>query len=78
MVLINFCKMFPCPTAGYKVGDRGCCGTGNLEVALTCNHLDATCSNVLDYVFWDGFHPSESVYKKLVPAVLQKYIYQFA
>lgn len=70
--------MFPCPTAGYKVGDRGCCGTGNLEVALTCNHLDATCSNVLDYVFWDGFHPSESVYKKLVPAVLQKYIYQFA
>ncbi|RZB70256.1 GDSL esterase/lipase EXL1 [Glycine soja] len=63
---------------GYKVGDRGCCGTGNLEVALTCNHLDATCSNVLDYVFWDGFHPSESVYKQLVPPLLQKYIHRFA
>ncbi|KAH1214693.1 GDSL esterase/lipase EXL3 [Glycine max] len=61
---------------GYKVGDRGCCGTGNLEVALTCNHLDATCSNVLDYVFWDGFHPSESVYKQLVPPLLQKYIHR--
>ncbi|KAK7376694.1 hypothetical protein VNO80_02108 [Phaseolus coccineus] len=61
---------------GYEVGDRGCCGTGTLEVALTCNHLDATCPNVLDYVFWDGFHPTESVYKKLVPNILQEYVNQ--
>ncbi|KAK7382934.1 hypothetical protein VNO78_28598 [Psophocarpus tetragonolobus] len=62
---------------GYKVGDRGCCGSGNLEVALTCNHLEPTCPNVLDYVFWDSFHPTESVYKKLVPALLKKHIHQF-
>ncbi|WVY89025.1 hypothetical protein V8G54_037876, partial (chloroplast) [Vigna mungo] len=62
---------------GYEVGDRGCCGTGTLEVALTCNRLDATCPNVLEYVFWDGFHPTESVYKKLVPIVLQNHMHQF-
>ncbi|XP_014503434.1 GDSL esterase/lipase EXL2 [Vigna radiata var. radiata] len=62
---------------GYKVGDRGCCGTGTLEVALTCNRLDATCPNVLEYVFWDGFHPTESVYKKLVPIIVQKHMHQF-
>jgi len=72
----NICKTFTCANAGYEVADRGCCGTGTLEVALTCNHLDATCPNVLDYVFWDGFHPTESVYKKLVPKILQEYINQ--
>ncbi|XP_019453259.1 PREDICTED: GDSL esterase/lipase EXL1-like [Lupinus angustifolius] len=61
---------------GYKVGDRGCCGTGTIEVTFLCNHLDPTCPNVLDYVFWDSFHPTESVYRKLVVSVLQKYLYQ--
>ncbi|TKY57612.1 GDSL esterase/lipase EXL3 [Spatholobus suberectus] len=70
-IIVNYQKY------GYKVGDRGCCGTGKLEVALLCNHLEPTCPNVLDYVFWDSFHPTESVYKKLVPPILQKYIHQF-
>ncbi|KAG2400717.1 GDSL esterase/lipase [Vigna angularis] len=62
---------------GFKVGDRGCCGTGKIETAVFCNSLDPTCQNAGDYVFWDGFHPSESVYRKLVPPILQKYMYQF-
>ncbi|ESW05002.1 hypothetical protein PHAVU_011G143400 [Phaseolus vulgaris] len=45
--------------------DRGCCGTGKLEVAVLCNPLDATCSNA-----------SECVYRKLVIHVLQKYMNQ--
>ncbi|KAK7280768.1 hypothetical protein RJT34_25835 [Clitoria ternatea] len=61
---------------GYKVGDRGCCGTGKIEAGLLCSHI-RTCPNVLDFVFWDSFHPTESVYKKLVPLILQRYINQF-
>lgn len=73
---LNFWKIFPCVIAGYNVGDRGCCGTGKIEVTFLCNHLDPTCPNVLDYVFWDSFHPTESVYRNLVPRILQKYMYQ--
>ncbi|KAK7382933.1 hypothetical protein VNO78_28597 [Psophocarpus tetragonolobus] len=58
---------------GYKVMDRGCCGTGKLEVAVLCNPFDATCSNVSEYVFWDSYHPTEGVYRKLVSNVLDKY-----
>ncbi|XP_061366012.1 GDSL esterase/lipase EXL3-like [Gastrolobium bilobum] len=62
---------------GYEVGDRGCCGTGKLEVSFLCNYLESTCPNVMDYVFWDSFHPTEALYRKLVPPVLQKYMYKF-
>ncbi|XP_050888330.1 GDSL esterase/lipase EXL1 isoform X5 [Lathyrus oleraceus] len=62
---------------GYEVGNKGCCGTGTIEVTYLCNSLDVTCSNDLDYVFWDSFHPTESVYKKLVPPILQKYFHKF-
>ena len=56
--------------------DRGCCGTGKLEVAVLCNPLDSTCSNASEYVFWDSYHPTEGVYRKLVSHVLKKYMNQ--
>ncbi|WJX15626.1 GDSL esterase/lipase exl3 [Trifolium repens] len=59
---------------GYKVVDRGCCGTGKLEVAVLCNPFDATCSDASEYVFWDSYHPTERVYRQLVDIVLQKYL----
>ncbi|CAL5205790.1 unnamed protein product [Lathyrus oleraceus] len=62
---------------GYEVGNKGCCGTGTIEVTYLCNSLGVTCSNDLDYVFWDSFHPTESVYKKLVSPILQKYFHKF-
>ncbi|KAK7283740.1 hypothetical protein RIF29_13486 [Crotalaria pallida] len=61
-------------TYGYKVVDRGCCGTGKLEVAVLCNPLDSTCPDASEYVFWDSYHPTESVYRKLISQILQKYI----
>ncbi|XP_057722733.1 GDSL esterase/lipase EXL3-like [Arachis stenosperma] len=61
---------------GYKVVDRGCCGTGNLEVAVLCNPLDATCPNPQEYVFWDSYHPTEGVYRILITQVLHKYLNQ--
>ncbi|TKY57614.1 GDSL esterase/lipase EXL3 [Spatholobus suberectus] len=70
-IIVNYQKY------GYKVGDTGCCGTGRIEVAILCNRFDSTCPNVQDYVFWDSFHPTESVYKKLIAPILQKYLYHF-
>ncbi|GAU24965.1 hypothetical protein TSUD_312000 [Trifolium subterraneum] len=62
---------------GYKVGDKGCCGTGEIEAAVLCNQFAPPCEDVTDYVFWDSFHPSQSVYNKLVDPLLQKYMPQF-
>ncbi|XP_028234680.1 uncharacterized protein LOC114414576 [Glycine soja] len=61
---------------GFKVGDRGCCGTGKIEAAVLCNPLHPTCPDVGDYVFWDSFHPSENVYRRLVAPILRKYLSQ--
>jgi hypothetical protein len=73
--IINFGKIC-CQLVGYKIGDRGCCGTGKIEVTYLCNHLDPICPNDLDYVFWDSFHPTESAYRKLVGPILQKYMHK--
>ncbi|KAG5047990.1 hypothetical protein AAZX31_04G022100 [Glycine max] len=62
---------------GYKVVDRGCCGTGKLEVAVLCNPLGATCPDASQYVFWDSYHPTEGVYRQLIVQVLQKYLTRF-
>ncbi|XP_065880563.1 GDSL esterase/lipase EXL3-like [Euphorbia lathyris] len=63
---------------GFSVVNKGCCGTGALEVAILCNKLSpVTCSNVSDHVFWDSYHPTESAYKILVSQLLAKYIVKF-
>ncbi|KAF3523429.1 hypothetical protein F2Q69_00051686 [Brassica cretica] len=56
-----FYPFFP---AGFQVVDRGCCGTGLIEVAVLCNNFTADiCPNRHDYVFWDSFHPTEKTNK---------------
>ncbi|RDX91590.1 GDSL esterase/lipase EXL1, partial [Mucuna pruriens] len=70
-IILNYQKY------GYKVGDRGCCGTGTIEVVLLCNHFTPLCPNDLEYVFWDSFHPTESVYKRLITSIAGKYLKQF-
>ncbi|WJX42275.1 hypothetical protein P8452_29525 [Trifolium repens] len=59
---------------GYKVADKGCCGTGKLEVSILCNPLTPPCEDNSEYIFWDSYHPTESVYRVLVGEVLPKYI----
>ncbi|KAK4429411.1 GDSL esterase/lipase EXL1 [Sesamum alatum] len=56
---------------GFKIANKGCCGTGTLEVAFLCKY---TCSNVSDYVFWDSFHPTERTYRLIVHRILKQYI----
>ncbi|XP_054796783.1 GDSL esterase/lipase EXL3-like [Prosopis cineraria] len=62
---------------GFQVVDRGCCGTGEIEVAVLCNPLDATCGDASNYVFWDSYHPSEAAYRKLISPLLQSYVNKF-
>ncbi|XP_050365758.1 GDSL esterase/lipase EXL3-like [Argentina anserina] len=62
---------------GFKVANKGCCGTGALEVAILCTKLSPTCENPKDHVFWDSYHPSEQAYSVLVPPLLEKYVNDF-
>ncbi|KAL9461785.1 hypothetical protein AB3S75_004727 [Citrus x aurantiifolia] len=59
---------------GFEVADKGCCGTGNLEVSILCNRLEdaATCPDASKYIFWDSYHPTEKAYKILTPKILNQ------
>ncbi|KAL5703555.1 GDSL esterase/lipase exl3 [Ranunculus cassubicifolius] len=60
---------------GFQVSNKGCCGTGELEVSVLCNSLSIkTCQNASDYVFWDSYHPTQNGYQALVTPLLQKYV----
>ncbi|CAL5332115.1 unnamed protein product [Camellia sinensis] len=61
----------------FSVADKGCCGTGNLEVSILCNKLTDPCPNDSVYVFWDSYHPTERCYRVLVNQVLQSSLNKF-
>ncbi|XP_048502110.1 GDSL esterase/lipase At3g14820 isoform X3 [Beta vulgaris subsp. vulgaris] len=64
--------------SGFEVVDRGCCGTGNIEVSVLCTKLDpGTCQDASKYIFWDSFHPTETTYRLIVHEVLQKSLGDF-
>lgn len=47
---------------GFNVLDRGCCGIGqSYHGQYTCLPLSTPCPNRNEYVFWDAFHPTETV-----------------
>ncbi|TXG52023.1 hypothetical protein EZV62_021192 [Acer yangbiense] len=63
---------------GFEVANKGCCGTGELEVAVLCNKLSpTTCSDDSSYVFWDSYHPTEKTYRTLVSSLIRKYVDKF-
>ncbi|XP_047326009.1 GDSL esterase/lipase EXL3-like [Impatiens glandulifera] len=62
---------------GLEVVDRGCCGTGTIEMIILCNKYSSTCSNHSSYLFWDSFHPTEKGYKILVDELIQTYLPRF-
>ncbi|XP_020596700.1 GDSL esterase/lipase EXL3-like isoform X2 [Phalaenopsis equestris] len=60
---------------GFEVSTKGCCGTGDLEVAVLCNTMTSSvCADVSKYVFWDSYHPTEKTYQILVSWVYKNYI----
>ncbi|GAB2292216.1 GDSL esterase/lipase exl3, variant 2 [Dionaea muscipula] len=63
---------------GFEVVDKGCCGTGVLEVSILCNKLDKVCDDDAKYIFWDSYHPTEAGYKVIIDLIAQKYIGRLA
>lgn len=60
-LLTRFVCVAPFTIAGFAEARRACCGTGLLETSILCNQKSiGTCANASEYVFWDGFHPSEA------------------
>ncbi|OMO83521.1 Lipase, GDSL [Corchorus olitorius] len=64
---------------GFKVFNKGCCGTGLLEASIFCNPLSIplSCPDASIYVFWDGYHPSEKAYSILVPIIINMHVSEF-
>ncbi|KAM3217667.1 GDSL esterase/lipase [Capsicum annuum] len=59
--------------SGFFESRKACCGTGTIETSFLCNARSiGTCSNATNYVFWDGFHPSESANEKLAQSLLEQ------
>ncbi|KAJ9565957.1 hypothetical protein OSB04_001923 [Centaurea solstitialis] len=48
---------------GFEQVHKGCCGTGLIEADFGCNPSSPLCDDVLKYVFWDAFHPTEKGYR---------------
>ncbi|XP_047967326.1 GDSL esterase/lipase At5g22810 [Salvia hispanica] len=51
---------------GFFEARKACCGTGLVETSILCNAESVgTCRNASEYVFWDGFHPTDAANKIL-------------
>ncbi|XP_027070612.1 GDSL esterase/lipase At5g03820-like [Coffea arabica] len=58
---------------GFFESRKACCGTGTIETSFLCNSRSVgTCSNATEYVFWDGFHPSDAANEKLAESLLEQ------
>lgn len=53
------------PKYGFEEASKGCCGTGTLESAISCNPTTPICRDPSKYVFWDAFHPTSKAYSIL-------------
>jgi len=56
---------------GMEVTNRGCCGSGYLEVIEICNAFTPLCSNHSKYVFWDSVHLTEASYSYLADYLIR-------
>lgn len=60
-ISISFCLLFYILIIplGLENTNRGCCGTGLVEVIYLCNKLSRTCPDDSKFLFWDSIHLSE-------------------
>lgn len=56
---------------GFKQVNEGCCGSTVLSAAVFIAYHNA-CPNAIDYIFWDGFHPTEKAYNIVVDKLIQQ------
>ncbi|KAL2328521.1 hypothetical protein Fmac_021948 [Flemingia macrophylla] len=56
---------------GFFEARKACCGTGLIETSILCNKKSiGTCANASNYIFWDGFHPTEAANKVLADQLI--------
>ncbi|WVZ80705.1 hypothetical protein U9M48_028162 [Paspalum notatum var. saurae] len=56
---------------GFKEVSEGCCGSTVLNAAIFIAYHSA-CPNAIDYIFWDGFHPTQKAYNIVVDKLIQQ------
>ncbi|KAL5974972.1 hypothetical protein ACLOJK_031648 [Asimina triloba] len=56
---------------GLEVTNHGCCGTGFMEMAATCNGFSKTCPDASKFLFWDCIHPTQAAYRALADRILE-------
>ncbi|RRT44647.1 hypothetical protein B296_00033468 [Ensete ventricosum] len=59
---------------GFQETNRGCCGTGLLEVGPLCNQLNPVCSDASRFVFYDSIHPSQRFYELITDNIVEDII----
>jgi hypothetical protein len=57
---------------GYVSGDKACCGAGPCEGRCGAVHAEPGCehcSNANAHVWWDPYHPSETLHRQFAEVV---------
>ncbi|XP_061987380.1 GDSL esterase/lipase At1g06990-like [Populus nigra] len=62
---------------GFEETNKGCCGTGFVEMGPLCNPTTPTCRHPSRYLFWDAVHPGQSTYQYLTKYVEKKVLPKF-
>ncbi|OIT03686.1 PREDICTED: GDSL esterase/lipase EXL3-like [Nicotiana attenuata] len=63
---------------GLEEVQKGCCGSGNIEVSILCNKFSGTCEDDTKYLFWDSYHLTEKGYRILVDQIIKSYTNSFS
>lgn len=55
---------------GFKEGEKACCGSGHYNGIFSCGGKRGVkgfelCKNPNEFIFWDSYHLTESVYKQM-------------
>ncbi|TVU31350.1 hypothetical protein EJB05_23032 [Eragrostis curvula] len=59
---------------GFKNNKDACCGLIGLESGVLCNFASPVCEDPAQYVFWDGYHPTQRAYKIMIDELITRYI----
>ncbi|KAL8531227.1 hypothetical protein ACS0TY_008017 [Phlomoides rotata] len=62
---------------GFVKTERGCCGSGLVEVGPLCNELTPVCQNPSQYIFYDCIHPTESTSRIVANQIAQLLLQNF-
>lgn len=74
LILVIYIVHGFCNFVGFKVADKGCCGTGRVELSVLCNKLAPfTCLVPSTHVFFDSYHPTEKAYQIITDKLMKKY-----